>query len=134
MGNQSCCENGKGRKGKSKLVSEGEVGGEVSARAGGRVRGLVGGPSLEVRLQSDDGTRGQSSGSGPTADLDSGLVLDGPQESCGLAPQWALGPSDASGPFPPMAFPCEFGPSHLGLSLDYGRASKKLIGGTGLGV
>lgn len=66
------------KKGKSKLVSEGEVGGEVSACAGGRVRGLVGGPSLEVRLQTDDGTRGQSSGSGPVADPDSGLVLDGP--------------------------------------------------------
>eukprot|EP00261_Vitis_vinifera_P025202 XP_010657916.1 PREDICTED: uncharacterized protein LOC104881030 [Vitis vinifera] len=52
------------RKGKSILVSEGKVGGEVSARARGRVRGLVGGPSLEVRLQSDDGTRGQSSGLG----------------------------------------------------------------------
>ena len=76
MGNQSCCENGKGRKGKSKLVSEGEVGGEVTARAGGRVRGLVGGPSLEVLLQFDDGTRGQSSGSGSVADPDSGLVLD----------------------------------------------------------
>ena len=74
------------RKGKNKLVSEDEVGGEVTARAGGRVRGLVGGPSLEVRLQSDDGTRGQSSGLGPAADSDSGLVLDGPHESCGLTP------------------------------------------------
>ena len=122
------------RKGKSKLVSEGAVGSEVSARAGGRVRGLVGGPSLEVRLQSNDGTRGQSSGSGPIADPNSGVVLDGPQESCGVAPQWALGPSDASGPFPPMAFPCESGSSHLGLSLVDGRASKRLIGGAGLGV
>ncbi|RVW16292.1 hypothetical protein CK203_067879 [Vitis vinifera] len=121
------------RKGKNKLVSEDEVGGEVTARAGGRVRGLVGGPSLEVRLQSDDGTWGQSSGSGPAADPDSGLVLDGPHESCGLTSQWALGPSEASGPFPPTASPREAGPSHLGLTLDYGRASKKLIGGAGLG-
>ena len=98
------------------------------------MRGLVGGPSLEVRLQTNDGTRGQSSGSSPAADSDLGLVLDGPQESCGLAPQWALGPSDASGPFSPTASPCDSGPSHLGLSLDYGRASKKLIGRTGLGV
>ena len=61
-------------------------------------------------------------------------MLEGPQESCGVAPQWALGPSDAFGPFPPTAFPCESGPSHLRLSLDDGRASKKLIGGAGLGV
>ena len=53
-------------KGKGILVSDGEDGGEGYARAGGRVRGLVAGPSLEVRLQSDDGTRGQSSGSGMT--------------------------------------------------------------------
>ena len=98
------------------------------------MRGLVGGPSLEVRLQTHDGKRGQSSGSGPIADPNSGLVLDGPQESCGLAPQWALGPSDASGPFSPTSSPCDSGPSHLGLSLDDGRTSKKLIGGAGLGV
>ncbi|RVW50774.1 LINE-1 reverse transcriptase-like [Vitis vinifera] len=121
------------RKGKSILVSEGKVGGEVSARARGRVRGLVGGPSLEVRLQSDDGTRGQSSGLGLRIRIRV-LVLDGPHESCGLATQWALGPSEASGPFPPTAYPCESGPSHLGLSLDVGRASKKLIGGAGLGA
>ena len=59
-------------------------------------------------------------------------MLDGPHESCGLATQWALGPSEASGPFPPTASPREAGPSHLGLTLDYGRASKKLIGGAGL--
>ena len=61
-------------------------------------------------------------------------MLEGPQESCGVAPQWALGPSDAFGPFPPTAFPCESGLSHLGLPLDVGRASKKLIGWAGLGV
>ena len=121
-------------KGKSILVSEGEDGGEGYARAGGRVRGLVEGSSLEVRLQSDDGTRGQSSGSGLNVGPDSGLVLGGPHESCGLAMQWALGPYDASGSFQPTALPCESGLTHIGLPPDVGRASKKLIGGARLGT
>ncbi|RVX02423.1 hypothetical protein CK203_031204 [Vitis vinifera] len=80
-------------KGKGILVSDGEDGGEGYARAGGRVRGLVGGSSLEVRLQTDDGTRGQSSRMGLTAGTDSDLVSDGPHELCGLAKQWAVGAS-----------------------------------------
>ena len=98
------------------------------------MRGLVAGPILEVRLQSDDGTREQSSGSGLTVGPDSGLVLGGPHESCGLAMQWALGPYDASGSFSPTALPCESGLTHIGLPPDVGRASKKLIGGVGLGT
>ena len=58
----------KERKGKNQDVSEGEVGGEAIARAAGRVRGKNGGPSLKVLLQTDDGTRGQSSGSGQAED------------------------------------------------------------------
>ena len=116
-------------KGKGILVSDGEDGGEGYARAGGRVRGLVGGPSFEVRLQSDDGTRGQSSGSGLTAGPDSNLVLDGPHVPHGLAKQWAIGPHDVSG----SALPGDSGLIHIGLPSDGGRASKKLIEGDGLG-
>ena len=101
---------------------------------GGRVRGLVAGPSLEVRLQSDDGTREQSSGSGLTVGSDSGLASGGPHETCGLATQWALGPHDASGSSLSTALPCESGLTHFGLPPDVGRASKKLLGGVGLGI
>ena len=98
------------------------------------MRGLVAGPSLEVRLQSDDGTREQSSGSGLTVGSDSGLASGGPHETCGLATQWALGPHDASGSSPSTALPCESGLTHFGLPPDVGRASKKLLGGVGLGI
>ncbi|RVX00660.1 hypothetical protein CK203_030411 [Vitis vinifera] len=124
------CEKGKGGKGKGILVSDGEDGGEGYARAGGRVRGLVGGSSLEVRLQTDDGTRGQSSGMGLTAGTDSDLVSDGPHELCGLAKQWAVGPHEVSD----SALPCDSGLIHIGLPSDAGQtAKKKSIGGDGLG-
>ncbi|RVW52999.1 hypothetical protein CK203_072706 [Vitis vinifera] len=117
-------------KGKGILVSDGEDGGEGYARAGGRVRGLVGGSSLEVRLQTDDGTRGQSSGMGLTAGTDSDLVSDGPHELCGLAKQWAVGPHEVFD----SALPCDSGLIHIGLPSDAGRAAKKKsIGGDGLG-
>ncbi|RVW17300.1 hypothetical protein CK203_069209 [Vitis vinifera] len=117
-------------KGKGILVSDGEDGGEGYARVGGRVRGLVGGSSLEVRLQTDDGTRGQSSGMGLTAGTDSDLVSDGPHELCGLAKQWAVGPHEVSD----SALPCDSGLIHIGLPSDAGRAAKKKsIGGDGLG-
>ena len=117
-------------KGKGILVSDGEDGGEGYARVGGRVRGLVGGSSLEVRLQTDDGTRGQSSGMGLTAGTDSDLVSDGPHELCGLAKQWAVGPHEVFD----SALPCDSGLIHIGLPSDAGRAAKKKsIGGDGLG-
>ncbi|RVW28745.1 hypothetical protein CK203_089263 [Vitis vinifera] len=50
------------RKSENKAVSEGEVGVEAIARAVERMRGKDGGPSLEVLLRTDDGTKGQYSG------------------------------------------------------------------------
>ena len=98
------------------------------------MRGKEGGPSLEVLLRIDDGTRGQSTGSGQAEDPGLGSVLVGPHESFGTTSQWAYGPSDVFGPYPPTASPREFGPSYPGLPHDYGWASNKLIGGSGLGV
>ncbi|RVW53777.1 Transposon TX1 uncharacterized 149 kDa protein [Vitis vinifera] len=124
----------KERKGKNQDVSEGEVRGEAIARAAGRVRGKDGGPSLEVLLRADDGTRGQSSGSGQVEDPGSGSDLVGPHKSFGTTSQWASGPSDVFGPYPPTASPREFRPSYLGLPHDHGRVSNKLLGGSMLGV
>ena len=59
----------------------GEVEGEVLPREGNRVMEDEGGPRLEDQMQSADGTRGQTSGSGCPLDCSRGLVRSpfGPQ-------------------------------------------------------
>ena len=52
----------------------GEVEGEVLPREGKRVMEDEGGPRLEDQMQSADGTRGQTSGSGCPLDCSRGLV------------------------------------------------------------
>ena len=123
------------RKSENKAVSKGEVGVEAIARAVERVRGKDGGPSLEVLLRTDDGTKGQYSGSGQAKDLGLGSKLVGPHDSFGTTSQQASGPSEASRPYPLTASPRKFGPPYFGLPpvKYYGRASNKLLGGSGLG-
>ena len=122
------------RKSENKVVLEGEVGGEAIARVVEHVRGKDGDPSLEDLLQTDDGTRGQSSGSGQAVDPSLGSELVGPHNSIGPSSLWDSGPSEASGPYSLTAFPRKFGPPYFGLPpvKDYGRALDKL-GGPGLG-
>ena len=86
------------RKSENKAVSEGEVGVEAIARAVERVRGKDGGPSLEVLLRTDDGTKGQYSGSGQAKDLGLGSELVGPHNSFGTTSQRASGPLRPLGP------------------------------------
>ncbi|RVW77237.1 hypothetical protein CK203_043343 [Vitis vinifera] len=99
------------RKSENKAVSKGEVGVEAIARAVERVRGKDGGPSLEVLLRTDDGTKGQYSGSGQAKDLGLGSKLVGPHDSFGTTSQQASGPSEASRPYPLTASPRKFGPA-----------------------
>lgn len=94
--------------------SEGEVGGEASARAVERMRGEDGDPSLEDLLRSADGTRGQTCGSGQAVDLGWGSPSVEPQGSDGPPSPRGAKPFVAFGLALLEAYPCEFGPPYFG--------------------